>query len=214
MDGCPKGTILVVDNSKRGRSMLIPLLCGRVCGENACGFCWKKRAKQIMRQVNSGIREGDLYWRIVSTGESKNLLRSLKDGCARYKRLPQENGRVAFITDDNQRLKGEPMPCDQSELEALIKQLARTPKGERQSSSKGFGGKHANMRSKSDKTVYSIAAHPSVVKKYLTEAGAFWGSEDSDGIVWFSGQPEVHQRAIDKMESALIEVSQKNAPAV
>lgn len=182
----------------------LPLPCGRTNGENACRNCRVHRTARIKKQIKAE-NPTSLYWNIVPEEDVKRILDHLKHTQARYKLLPQEDESVAIIANLNIHLKGEKLPTRESELDVLINKIVDTPKGKRQSSSRGFGGKFKNVRTRSENDGYVIEEYPKVVNKYLKQAGGFVVNEvNGKGITVFSISANQQEHAISLMNRDLI----------
>ena len=200
---CGSKTILICDKSE-SKMITLPLLCGRTNGENACRNCRTYRCKRIKKQIKAE-NPATLYWKIVSEEDAKRILDHLKHTQARYKKLPQEDESVAIIANLNNHLIGKKLPVGEEEFDSLINKIVDTPKGKRQSSSRGFGGEFKNVRSRSDKDGYIVEEPPKIVNKYLEQAGGFiMGDENSKGMAVYSITPNQQEFAISLMNKDLI----------
>ncbi len=202
---CRSKTVLVLPPN---RIVVLRMLCGHVIGPNACKYCREKRQRQVLEEVTSHSGEG-LFLRICDPKEARlALVRLRRAERAWRRRLPQPDGTVAIIATNNQKLRGNPMPSDEADLEEMVRRLLDTPPGSRISQPRG--SKHVTSRREEAKS-FIANCQPGLAKACAEEAGAIpkWYSHDK---ALFKAEPGVQEAFLAGLEGRGIRVSERNKP--
>jgi len=209
-----------INDAKAGTIIVIPLLCGRVCGENACPRCVKKRQRRLLGEIeaerNNG--SGQLRWVLVSGNDTNNISSSLKRWITRYRKLPLDEGAIFLFEDDHGlRRHTEPLPEDKDKLKEWIAHASQTPKGKRMSGTRtrrdkpsgeipvaGWGYPKPKPEPTEGKTVHKIALGSVMLKDYYETKGAtidsWHGQVNEFGSTKYKASAEVQEAIMEALE--------------